>query len=587
MTTAQTPSVQYRLGMSRPWTHFFEVEVGHNRLPKSQRTLDLILPTWRSGRYLILDFAGSVQEFSAFDGDGKPLSWEKIDKTTWRIQTNGRSAVTARYKVYANEFSLRTKGLNDEGAFLDGSSVFMYSETSRRLPLTLTVVPYKNWHVTTGLEEAGNDPFTFTSPDYDYLVDCPLFVGTQKDFEFQEGGKNHVLSIMGEGNYDSDRIIDDLRKIILVNKKFWGLLPYEKYVFMLHLTPQGGGGTEHINSTIMGARPFIFDNPGSYQSFLGLVSHEYFHTWNVKQIRPRGISPYDWTKENYTKELWVAEGTTSYYGAILMVRAGFMSAGKYIERLPNQIQGERQRPGNRIQSVTESSFDAWVKFWRGNEHSYNSESDYYDRGSDLSLALDLEIRQRSQNRYSLDDVMRALFERFPWNGKGYTVADLQKICEEYGGNSFQLFFDRYIFGTQSPEWEKLLSYAGLTVKAVKDGKAWLGIFVRDQGEQTTIRFLMADSPAYDAGLNVNDELVAINGRRVRANNLSLFIGEMKIGDTVKITVMRNDRLREFNVTLGANPVSNYTVRKTDNPSELQKSIFESWLATSWDHDSSE
>jgi len=573
--------------MSRPWTHFFEVEVAHNRLPKSQKTLDLILPVWRSGRYLILDFAGSVQEFSAVDGDGKPLSWEKIDKTTWRIQTNGRSAVTARYKVYANEFSLRTKGLNDEGAFLDGSSVFMYSEKSRRLPLALTVVPYKNWHVTTGLEQAGNDAFTFTSPDYDYLVDCPLFVGTQKDFEFQEGGKNHVLSIMGEGNYDSARIIEDLKKFILVNKKFWGRLPYEKYVFMLHLTPQGGGGTEHINSTIMGARPFIFNNPGSYQSFLGLVSHEYFHTWNVKQIRPVGISPYDWTKENYTKELWVAEGTTSYYDTILMVRAGFMPAGKYIERLPNQIQGERRRPGNRIQSATESSFDAWVKFWKGNEHSYNSESDYYDRGSDLSLALDLEIRQRSQNKYSLDDVMRALFERFPWNGKGYSVEDLQKICEEYSGSSFQPFFDGYVFGTQSLEWEKLLSYAGLTVKAIKDGKAWLGLSARDQGEQTTIRFLMGDSPAYDAGLNVNDELVAINGHRVRANNLSLFVGELKIGDTVKITVMRNDRLREFSVTLGANPVPTYVVRKTENPSELQKSIFESWLATSWDHDSSE
>lgn len=581
-TSAQPPAINYKLAMPEPWTHLFEVEIRYSGLSPAEETLDLALPAWRSGRYIILDFAGSVQEFSVSDGKGKALSWKKTDKQTWRVRKGTSSTVVARYKVYANEFSLRTKGLNDEGAFLDGSSAFMYTEAYRALPLTLTVVPYKNWHVTTGLENVKDSPHTFTAPNYDYLVDCPLFVGNQKDFQFQAEGKQHILSIMGDGNYESETIIEDLKTFVKVNREFWGRLPYEKYVFMLYLTPHGGGGTEHINSTIMGTRPFIFNNPVAYNGFLGLVSHEFFHTWNVKQIRPRGISPYDWTKENYSKELWVAEGTTSYYGSLLMVRAGFTSAEKYLDEIPNQILEERRRPGNRVQSATESSFDAWIKYWKGNENSYNAETDYYDRGADLSLALDLEIRQRSKNKHSLDDVMRALFQRFPWDGSGYTVNDLQSICEEHAASSFRQFFDDYVHGTKSLDWETFLSYAGLNMTAVHDEKAWLGLFARDQGDRTLVRFLMAESPAYNAGLDLNDELIAVNGHRVRASELPGRIAEMRVGDAVRLTIMRNDRLREFHVKLHQNPIPTYSIQKTDKPTDLQKLIFESWLSSPWD-----
>ena len=578
---AQTPTIQYKLGMSQPWTHLFEVEVSYSGLPRSGETFDLLLPVWRSGRYVVFDFAGDVQEFSAQDGKGSPLGWEKTDKMTWHIRKGSSTTVTAKYKVYANEVNQRTKEMNDQGAFLDGSAVFMYADKYRGLPLTLTVTPYRDWHVTTGLENAKGAKNTLTSPTYDYLIDCPLFVGNQLDVEFEAGGRPHVLSILGEGNYDTKKMVKDITKLVEANKELWGSLPYQRYVFMLHVSPRHGGGTEHINSTAMGTRPWGFTNTNSYNGFLGLVSHEYFHTWNVKQIRPKGISPYDWTKENYTKELWVSEGTTSYYTSRMMMRAGLSTPARYVDQLPGQIQGDRQKPGNKLQSATESSFDAWIKYWKQNEQAFNAETDYYDRGSDISLFLDLEIRNRSNNKASLDNVMKAMYERFPWNGTGFTVDDFRKVCDEFAGSSLKQFFDDHVYGTKPLEWEKVLLYAGLEAKSKTEQKAWFGAFIG--GEPPRIRWqVAAGSPAYVAGLDLNDEIIALNGYRVSANDFNTRIGEMKAGDVVKLTVMRSDELREFNVTLVNNPVPGYTVTKVSDPTDLQKAIYESWVMTKWE-----
>ncbi len=579
---SQTPSIEYSLGMSKPWTHLLEVEVTFSGLPQKTSSLNLLMPVWRTGRYVVFDFAGGVQEFSAVDGNGRTLAWSKADKSTWRIEKQQSTAVTARYKVYANEFGMRTRGLNDQHAFVDGCAVFMYIEQYRHLPLTLTVVPFRNWHVTTGLDTMPGERFKFSAPDFDHLLDCPLEIGNQKDFEFEVEGKKHVLTIAGEGNYDADTLVNDIATIVKANKEFWGDLPYERYVFMLHLSADGGG-TEHINSTIMQTRPFVFKNRGSYRGFLGLVSHEYFHTWNVKQLRPAGISPYDYMKENYVKELWLAEGTTSYYGGLLLVRTGFIPDSLYLDGIAASVQGDRQRPGNRIQSPSESGFDAWIKLWKGNQQAYNSESDYYDRGSDVSFILDLEIRQRSGNRHSLDDVMRTLYKRFPMSSKGYTNDDVQKTAEEFAGRSLKKLFDEHVDGTTPIDWERYLGYAGLVLQA-KDSerKPWLGILTSDQAGTARISRIIAGSPAYDAGLNYGDEVAALNGYRVRSAELQERIAEFKGGEKVRLTIFRNDKLREFDITLRLQDVPAYKIVKVEKPTKLQKAIFESWLKTTWD-----
>ncbi|MBM4169987.1 MAG: M61 family metallopeptidase [Ignavibacteria bacterium] len=584
LTFAQSPTIRYNLSMSQPWTHLYEVQITFDRLPAGDATVDLVLPVWRTGRYIIFDFAGSVQEFQSLDAGGNRLGWEKSDKSTWRVRKGKSRTVQVQYTVYANEFDLRTKGLNDEYGFLDGITAFMYIEKYRYIPVTLVVTPYSTWHVTTGLDAVPGKPNHFTASNYDHLADSPLFIGNQKDYEFEVGEKKHVLSILGEGNYKSQDLIDDIAKIVQAHLDFWGSLPYNRYVFMLHLSSLGGGGTEHINSTIMGTRPFVFSNPNQYRGFLGLVAHEYFHTWNVKQIRPRAISPYHYSKENYIKELWIAEGTTSYYGPIMLLKAGFVSADRLIEGLGRQIMGDRTRPGNAIQSATESSFDAWIKFWKPTPHSYNAESDYYDKGSDISLLLDLEIRHRSANKHSLDDVMRELYRRFPWNGTGYTVDDFQKIAERFAGSSLNEFFASFVHGTAPLEWERGLSYVGLDVHAKLDsGQAYLGIHMADRGDRTLLTRVVAGSPAHQAGLNADDELVALNGYRVRSQDVTARLADFKPGGVVTITVFRDDRLREFRVTLSTPPVPSYTVSKSKTATPLQKSIFESWTGSKFNN----
>lgn len=581
---SQTPTLEYKLGMSKPWTHLFEIELSVKGLPQNLPSVDFLMPVWRTGRYVIFDFAGGVQEFSAVDGSGGMLPWVKTEKSTWRIAKGRATSVTVRYKVYANEFDMRTRGVNEDHAFVDGCTVFMYIDRYRHLPVTLTVTPYQDWHVTTGLEALPGEKFRFSAKDFDFLADAPLEIGHQKDFEFDVEGKKHVLSIFGDGNYEPDTLIRDITKIVKADKEFWGVLPYDRYVFLLELVARGGGGTEHMNSTIMQTGGYGFKNPNSYRGFLGLVSHEYFHTWNVKQLRPKGILPYDFTRENYVRELWVAEGTTSYYGELILARAGLITQQALLDGLASGVQSDRQRPGNKIQSVTESSFDAWIKLWKNNQQSYNSESDYYSKGSDASTVIDLEIRQHSNNEHSLDDVMRALYHKFPLSsGKGYTVEDMEKIAEEYAGTSLKSVFDKYVFGTTPIDWESTLRYAGIELQA-KDSerKTWLGLNTSDQNGTARVWGVIAGSPAYDARLDIGDEILAINGRRVRSSELTDRIAEFKPGDKVKITVFRDNKLRDFEATLRLQDVPAYKAIKTTNPTPLQKSIFESWLSTRWE-----
>ncbi len=573
------PSVAYTLSMSRPQTHLLEVEITLHNF--DSKIVAFHMPAWRTGRYLIFDFSGGVQEFNSIDEKNHPLSFKKIDKDTWLIEKGDSKTITVTYKVYANEFNLRTRELTSEHAFVDPLSVFMYVEELKNKPIELKVIPYGNWKVTTGLDEVPGKSFTFSAPNFEYFGDCPLEIGNQKDFQFFVDGKTHIISVYGDGNWNSDTLITDFTRIVIANKELWGELPYQKYLFMIHCQPNAGGGTEHINSTILGVRPFVFSNPGSYKGFIGLVSHEYFHTWNVKQLRPKAFAPYDFSKENYTEELWVSEGTTSYYDDLILVRAKFSNAKSYLENITQMVNNERSRYGNSIQPLAESSFDSWIKYWRGKQNSQNAESDYYSKGSQVSLLLDLEIRQRSKNKFSFDDVLRTMFKRFP-STKGFTNADLQKVCEELSGSSMKEIFTSFLYSTTPLPWNKILSYAGLEV-VPKDSirKINLGISLQDFGEKTRIINVMPNSSAERAMLDINDEIVALNGFRIRSSDFNERIASMKEGEEVSMTVFRNDKLKEIKIKLEYFGIPSFTVKKVNKPTELQIAIYEDWLKELW------
>jgi predicted metalloprotease with PDZ domain len=578
MTLAQQPTIRYTLGMTKPSTHLLEVELAYDHLPPGGADLDLLLPVWRPGRYVVMDLAGGVISFAAADGRGNSLPWVKVDKSRWRVRRGGATDVRVRYTVYANEFSLRTRGLNDEHAFVDGAAVFLYAEEYRRLPVTLEVRPYGGWHVTTGMEGSGT---RFTAPDYDAFIDCPLEIGTQSDTKFDVDGVEHVLSIFGAGNYDTGKLVRDITAIVRTTKAFWGEFPYRRYVFLLHCTPTSGGGTEHLNSTIMGIRPFVFKNPDSYHGFLSLVSHEYFHTWNVKQLRPKGITPYDYTKENYTGELWISEGTTSYYDEVLLVRAGLATPDKYLEAVQGAVLSDRQRPGNAVQSLSASSFDAWIKYNRGTQQAFNTESDFYDKGASVSMILDLDIRRRTSNAHSLDAVLRGLAARFPLGG-GFDQEDVLRVLSDTTGEDFRPFFDSYVNGTAPLPWEEALAAAGLEiVRRDSSAKPWIGLASSDADGRTRVTRVPSGSPAYEAGIDPGDEIVALNGIRARSSDIADRVAELAPGDRVRITLFRNEQLREFTVTVGTQSVPAISVRRVAAPTELQKSIYQAWLAAPW------
>ena len=308
---ADAGSVSYEISLPAPQTQMVEMTLHVDEVDGA--TLDLALPTWRPGYYSIIDPAGSVREVRAFDDRDRPLAIEKVRKSAWRITTGGAETVRVAYRVYCNSLDDRTRHVDDTHAFLSGSSVFLYPPKRRDDPITVSITAPAHWRVATGLEPVPGARRTFEAASYDVLVDSPFEIGVHDLLEFDVDGVPHEIAIWGDAEYDAETLERDFATIVRAQTAVFGMTPYERYVFLVHVAPGIGGGTEHLNSTIMQTRPGTFDDEDRYERFLGLVSHEMFHTWNVKQLRPAGLAPYDYDRENYTSLLWVAEGTTSYY----------------------------------------------------------------------------------------------------------------------------------------------------------------------------------------------------------------------------------------------------------------------------------
>jgi len=579
MPDKSTEKIHYTINIKDPESHYLHIKTDFKNLSFDEDYTDLILPVWRSGRYLVFDFASGLRDFNAVNEAGGNIKWEKTDKCTWRIYNN-KKGFSISYLMYAYEFSFRTKGLDTSHAFVNGMSAFMYAEKFRYEPVTLKINQYADWHVTTGLEYTING--YFIAPNYDYLVDCPIEIGNQKDHEFIVNGKKHVIRFYGDAEYDIEKLIKEFSIIIKKNHEFWGRIPYEKYIFIVHCTPSSGGGTEHINSTVLGAKPTSFESEQNIRAFLRLISHEFFHTWNVKQIKPAGLTPYDYTKENYTSELWIAEGGTSYYDGLMLTRTGQMSVDDLFKEITSGVDDERRRPGNRVQSAADSSFDAWVKFWRRCPDAYIAQSDYYAKGSYVCMALDLGIRNLSGNKYSLDNVYKVMYERFPLDVRGYTNDDFMRLCEEFTGERFEQFFADYVFGTKPIDWEKYLLYAGLELYTeANQAQPILGLFAAKIGDKITIENVLTGSPADKYGLKKGDEIAACDGIRMTYEDLEKKIKSMKTGDRIEFSVFRKDKLLNVLMIFEERSIVTYKLRKSDNPTELQKAIFEKWVESKW------
>jgi predicted metalloprotease with PDZ domain len=563
----RAPRIEYTLSCPEPATHLYTVRMRVANPPAGRDHVDLVLPVWTPGSYLVREFERHVQDFSA---GGR--RWEKVNKNTWRVWNAG-APVDVTYRVYANEISVRTSHLDDTHGYVNGANVFMYLDGFKGAPSTVTVDVPKGWDVETGLARAqGAAGFVYTAPDYDTLVDSPIESGRFKRLTFEAAGKPHVITIWGEGNYQPERLTADFQKIVeAAASTFGGTVPYDRYVFILHMSTAASGGLEHSNSTTIGVKPYIFQKKESYQDFLELVAHEFFHAWLVKRIRPEVLGPFDYTVENYTKMLWVMEGTTSYYEAVLLRRAGLITEEEQNKELAALIKAVQTTPGRRHLSLEQASFDAWVKYYRRNEHSINDQISYYDKGAVVSAMLDYEIRGRTGGAKSLDDVLRFLWSNYAQKGAGIPEGQIQAVAEKVGGGSFADFFDEYVRGTAEIDYDAHLKHVGLRLVAEvkKDDAridpskagAWLGANVADSEGSTVVSNVLEDSPAWEGGLNSGDTLLALDGVRVTAATLPERLADRAPGDRVSLTVFRRDQLRTVDVVLGARPPDVFRIEK--------------------------
>jgi predicted metalloprotease with PDZ domain len=484
--------------------------------------------------------------------------------------------------------------VDDTHAFLSGSAVFFYVPERRKDSILVNVEAPPNWKVATGLESVGGNPRKLIAADYDVLADSPLEIGIHNLIEFEIDGKLHQIAIWGGVKYDPEKLKADFSKIIKSQAGLFGEMPYRRYLFIIHVGPDARGGTEHLNSTIIQIPRRSLENEEAYKTLLGTVAHEYFHTWNVKQFRPSGIHPYDYTRENYTDLLWLAEGTTSYYASLTLARVGLITPDDYLKVLSDAIHAMRNRPGAQVQSLAESSFDAWVKFNQPTPDDTNSTVSFYSAGSLVSLLMDMELRSRSQNRVSLDTVMREMYRRFPVSGSGYTTADLMSTLERVSGFQWERFFDNYVNGTMEYPFESALTFVGFQLEVEPDKKdepigqrPYAGLNLTDQNGGALVRAVIADGPAYTAGIVAGDEIVAVNGQRLSAAQFDELIGSLQVGDTVTAHIIRRDQLRTIPFKLSGKPNGRWKVSRIEDPTDAQKQAYRSWVDNEWPKSSGE
>lgn len=570
--------ISYQVALPQPASHLFEVTLQVKGW--QSEVLDLKLPVWTPGSYLVREYAKHLQNFSA--AGSQPLSWRKVQKNHWQVSTAGQSEITVRYRVFANELSVRTNHLDSSHGYFNGAALFFYLPGFEKTAIRVAIAPPDNWHVTTPLPAVPGQANTFEAADFDTLVDSPFEIGTHALYEFEAQGKPHQLAIWGQGNVNPEQIIQDTQKIIDVEVELFGGLPYESYLFLLHLSPQGNGGLEHKNSCSLNYPRFGFRAKDKYNRFMQLVAHEFFHLWNVKRLRPKALEVFDYDQENYTPSLWFSEGTTSYYDLHFPFRAGIYDLKTLLSNLSKEITRLQTTPGRQVQPASESSFDAWIKLYRPDANSANSQISYYLKGEMVSFLLDLLIRARHGNQRSLDDVLRQMWQQFGQHEIGFTPEQLKATIETVADQDLSDFFARYVDGTEELPFDAFLEPFGLRLHTETEGETttWAGWTVKSENGREVIKFVEYGSPAQQAGIDAGDELLAMNGFRVSADQLSDRLKDFQPGQTVEVTVFHQDELRTRSVTLASPRPTRYQIVAIANPSETQAQNFQGWFGES-------
>lgn len=545
-------SVHYNLRMSKPQNHYFEVEMIIDG--NTEKELDVKMPVWAPGSYLVREFSKNVNIVRAVDASSSNvLNVDKKTKNTWRISTKGAKKIKVSYEVYAFELSVRTSFLDLQHAYVSGSGVFMYVDKWKEKAGTMTVYPHNSFKkVTTALVKnadgvASDNSFSYKYDNYDQLIDCPIEIGNQEVFDFMASGVKHTVAIFAEGNYDIPTLKKDMAKIIEAETNVFGENPNKEYVFIIHNVTDGQGGLEHMNSTTLSVNRWTYQG-SEYVGFLSLVAHEYFHLWNVKRIRPIELGPFDYDQEVYTTLLWVMEGFTSYYDELLLKRAGYYTNDQILSKITSGVNYVEGTEGSRVQPVAHASFDAWIKAYRPNENSSNTTMTYYSRGAMLAAILDAKIITKYKGEKCLDHFLQKLYQDFyKKQNRGFSEQEFKTALSDFMGEDMNPFLNDYVYGIKTPDFSEVFKPLGVNVSYTGSVKPSFGASFAGGA----VKSVRSNSAAENMGLSVNDELIGFNGYRVSTSEFEGALGSMKEGESIVLLVSRDDVLLELKGKMGS------------------------------------
>jgi predicted metalloprotease with PDZ domain len=579
---AQTPeAIRYTLRFPAPETHYVEIEAS---VPTGgARSIDLMMPVWTPGSYLEREYERHVENVRATAPDGRTLGVRKTSKNHWAVETGGAPRVTVAYEVYGREMTVRNDWIESRFAMLTGAATFLTLAEPGPRPHEVALVLPAGWKTTmSGLPEVPGAPHTYRAPDFDTLVDCPIVAGNSGVYEFEVAGHKHYLVDTPDSPvFDGARAIKDVERIVRQNLAMWGQLPYDKYVFFNMLT-ESGGGLEHKNSVMMMTTRWATRTHQRYLGWLGLVSHEFFHAWNVKRLRPRALGPFDYDHENYTPSLWIAEGFTDYYGDLNLVRAGLSTSEEYLRDLSRAIHSLQTTPGRLVQTADMASFDAWIKAYRPDENSANTSISYYTKGSIIAFLLDARIRQATGGAKSLDDVMRLAYQRYS-GAHGYTNEEFRQVAQEVAGADLSAWFTRVADTTAELDYTPALDWYGLRFRPVPPpdpdapARGWLGLRTRDVGGRLVVTQTPRGTPGYEAGLNVDDEILAFDAYRVTPAQLNQMLDYFRPGQKASVLVSRRGELMRLDVTFGRAPDDRWRLEVAPDATAEQRAHFSAWI----------
>lgn len=598
--------IDYRISFQDAANHYINVAMTISDVREDQTTL--MMPTWTPGSYLMREYARNIDGIEAFNAEGTPLTLTKHSRNRWHVTGQANGKIVVNYRLYCHEMSVRTNWVDADLAILTGAATFLTVPERRNRTHQVTLDLPKTWKQGVSSLAENIAGSSWTAITFEQLVDNPIIAGNPVTKDFEAGGKPHQLVSLGDPSlWKLDKAAADVQKIVAEHQRMFLGAPYEDYKF-LNMVTEGRGGLEHDNCTLLMTSRWNFRDEEKYEDWLSLVSHEFFHTWNVRRLRPAGIWQYNLEKENYTPSLWIAEGITSYYEDVALARAGLIDRDAYLQRLSKVIKTLQTANGRQVQSLTDSSHDTWIKFYRPDENSKNSRVSYYTKGAVVGFLLDAKIKQATAGKKALDDVMRSMFNKF--SGKqGYSEQDFRSEASAIAETDLSGWFQKSIDGTDDLDYLSALNYYGLKFDDKSDKKDSVeeapqldvgkkrktdkpsassdddkdepkidvGLTFSSSSDNPTVSAIRSQSAASKAGLNVGDEIVAVNGYRTTKTKWESQLEAFADEESVHVIVARRGQLKPFDLRLEKASTDTWKLKIVEKASEQQTARVNTWL----------